>query len=30
VRFCFCKNPETLKAAGERLADLEKHLKQRK
>lgn len=30
VRFCFCKKPETLNAAGERLADLEKHLKQRK
>ncbi len=26
VRFCFCKKPETLKAAGERLADLHKHL----
>ena len=30
VRFCFCKKPETLKAAGERLADLDKHLKNRK
>ena len=30
VRFCFCKKPETLKAAGERLADLPKHLKNRK
>lgn len=30
VRFCFCKKPETLMAAGERLADLHKHLKNRK
>jgi aspartate/methionine/tyrosine aminotransferase len=30
VRFCFCKKPETLKAAGDRLADLHKHLKNRK
>ncbi|MEZ0225996.1 MAG: pyridoxal phosphate-dependent aminotransferase [Alphaproteobacteria bacterium] len=27
VRFCFCKKPETLKAAAERLGDLQKHLK---
>jgi aspartate/methionine/tyrosine aminotransferase len=27
VRFCFCKKPETLKAAAERLANLQKHLK---
>lgn len=30
VRFCFCKKPETLKAAGDRLVDLQKHLKNRK
>lgn len=28
VRFCFCKKPETLKAAAERLGDLQKHLKE--
>lgn len=30
VRFCFCKKPETLKAAADHLADLDKHLKNRK
>jgi aminotransferase len=29
VRFCFCKKPETLKAAADRLADLQTHLKRK-